>query len=63
MIFDPGWADLEAAKKFYNLISRIPKIGPRIMVVGEDDHIHIQTEPPFGFGYDGIKGRTLPKTH
>jgi len=58
MMYSSSWADIRAARDAYGMFS---SISPHIMVVGEDDHIHIGVKPPFGVGYDGRKGRVIPR--
>lgn len=58
VMYSPTWASQHAAADAYRMF-RI--VSPNIMVVGEDDHIHIGVDPPFGVGYDGRRGRVLPK--
>jgi hypothetical protein len=58
MMYNDHWASHDAAMALYRRL--VPKFGPRLMVVGEDDHIHIEVGPPYGAGYDGRDGEILP---
>jgi hypothetical protein len=58
-MYDDDWADWDAAKQLWDLVT--PVVGTSIMVVGEDDHIHIGTAAPHGVGYDGKRGTVLPR--
>ena len=59
MMYDDDWASLNAAKLMY---SKLKRILPPLMVVGEDDHIHIEVSKTPGYGYDGVHGRVFPST-
>lgn len=58
MMYSDSFGSLKTAKRVYDVVRRI--VGPDMMVVGEDDHIHISTMRPHGPGYQGRDGNVKP---
>jgi len=58
-LYAAKWATLDRARRLYKQLARY--LGPDFMIAGEDDHMHIGVDPPFGYGYDGVGGTVTPR--